>query len=163
MAIQHTSLLPQVAPYPSTFIWQCEQPFQKDWQTWSQALNGPLGGWLQPPHQHTVHLPYDPDSDVLYQPGHHGVWRVFQQPPKLWSLTASPIIFMQEPPLPFLHLHTTLPLPPPDQVKLFIGKVLAQNHYQSYQLTPWQPISVNSGRSMLGLYIPLSSPIKEKQ
>ncbi len=34
----------------------------------------PLGGWLQVPHQPTVHLPYDLASDVLYQPSHHGVW-----------------------------------------------------------------------------------------
>jgi len=84
--------LSQVAPYPSTLIWQHKQPSQKDWQTWSQALNGvlgpqliiaiPLGAGSGPPHQHTVHLPYDPESDVLYQPGHHGVWQVFQQPPQ---------------------------------------------------------------------------------
>jgi len=31
----------------------------------------PLGGWLWPPHQPAVHLPYDPASDMLYQSGHH--------------------------------------------------------------------------------------------
>jgi len=28
-----------------------------------------------------VHIPYDPALDLLYQPGHHGVWHVFTKPP----------------------------------------------------------------------------------
>jgi len=27
-----------------------------------------------------MHLPFDPLADILYQPGHHGVWKVFRQP-----------------------------------------------------------------------------------
>jgi len=82
-----------VAPSPSNWIWQYKQPSAKDWCIWSQALQlafGPqliiiilLGGWLQPPHQPSVHLPYDPaSSDTLYQPGHHdGIWWVFSKLP----------------------------------------------------------------------------------
>jgi len=80
-----------VALSPSNWIWQCEQPSAKDWHIWLQALQlvfGPqliitilLDGWLWPLHQPTVHLPYDPASDKLYQPGHHGVWWVFSKLP----------------------------------------------------------------------------------
>jgi len=28
-----------------------------------------------------VQIPYDPALDLLYQPGHHGVWRVFSKLP----------------------------------------------------------------------------------
>jgi len=55
-----------------------------------------------------------------------------------------------------------LALPPQDQAKLSIGKVLVQNHYQYYQLNPCWITSINSGRSMHHLYIPPSSPTKDK-
>jgi len=90
--IWRDSILPNVAPFPSQFIWQWEQPLHNDWRIWSQALHFafgpqltiaiPLGGWLQHPHQPTVHIPYDPALDLLYQPGHHGVWRVFTKLPQ---------------------------------------------------------------------------------
>jgi len=83
--------LPHVAPFSSNLIWQCKETSAKDWHIWLQALHLafgpqliiaiPLGGWLQPPHQPSVHLPYDPASDTLYQPGHHGVWLVFSKLP----------------------------------------------------------------------------------
>ena len=89
--IHHDSILPQVAPFSSNLIWQHEQPSPKDWHIWSQALHLafrpqliiaiPLGSWLQHPHQPTVHIPYDPALDLLYQPGHHGVWHVFTKLP----------------------------------------------------------------------------------
>ncbi len=89
--IWRDSILPNVAPFPSQFIWQWEQPLCNDWHIWSQALHFafgpqliiaiPLGGWLRHPHQPTVHIPYDPALDLLYQPGHHGVWRVFTKLP----------------------------------------------------------------------------------
>jgi len=79
--------LPHVAPFLSNWIWQYEQVSATDWHIWLQALHlafGPqliiailLGGWLWPPHQPSVHLPYDPATDKLYQPGHHGVCQVF--------------------------------------------------------------------------------------
>jgi len=75
-----------VAPFSSNLIWQWEQPSRNNWHIWSQALHLafgpqliiaiPLGGWLHHPHQPTVHIPYDPALDLLYQPGHHGVWWV---------------------------------------------------------------------------------------
>jgi len=81
--IRQDAILPQVTPFPSNLIWQCEQPTCKDWHIWAQTLHlafgphliiaVPLGGWLQHPHQPTVHIPYDPALDLLYQPGHHGV------------------------------------------------------------------------------------------
>ncbi len=89
--IQRDAILPQVAPFPSNLIWQCKQPSCKDWHIWAQALHLafgpqliisiPLGGWLRHPHQPTVHIPYDPSLDLLYQPGHHGVWHIFTKPP----------------------------------------------------------------------------------
>ncbi len=58
---------------------------------WSQAIHLafgpqlfitiPLGGWLQLPLQPTVHIPYGPAMDLLYQLGHHGVWQVFTKLP----------------------------------------------------------------------------------
>jgi len=89
--IRHNSILPKVAPFSSNLIWQWEQPSHKDWRIWSQALHLvfgpqliisiPLGGWLCHPHQPTVQIPYDPALDLLYQPGHHGVWWVFSKLP----------------------------------------------------------------------------------
>jgi len=89
--IQCDSILPNVAPFPSTLIWQQEQPSRKDWRVWSQALHLvfspqlilaiPLGGWLCHPHQPMVQIPYDPALDLLYQLGHHGVWHVFSKLP----------------------------------------------------------------------------------
>jgi len=80
-----------VAPFSSTLIWQHKQPSAKVWHIWLQALHStfgtqliiaiPLGGWLRPPHQPTVYIPYDPASDLLYQPGHHQVWQVFTKLP----------------------------------------------------------------------------------
>ena len=89
----HDSVLPQVAPFPSNLIWQHEQPSPKDWCIWSQAFHLAfepqliiatplgLGSWLCLPHQPTVHIPYDPAWDLLYQLGHHGVWQVFTKLP----------------------------------------------------------------------------------
>ena len=80
-----------MAPFSSTLIWQHKQPSAKVWHIWLQALHStfgtqliiaiPLGGWLRPPHQPTVYIPYDPASDLLYQPGHHQVWQVFTKLP----------------------------------------------------------------------------------
>ncbi len=89
--IQCDSILPNMAPFSSNLIWQWEQPSHNNWCIWSQALHQafgpqliitiPLGGWLQHPHQPTVYIPYDPALDLLYQPGHHGVWQVFTKLP----------------------------------------------------------------------------------
>ena len=91
ISIRHDATLPQIAPFPSNLIWQREQPSRKDWRIWVQALHLafgpqlilaiPLGGWLRDPHQPIVHIPYDPALDLLYQPGHHGVWRIFTKLP----------------------------------------------------------------------------------
>jgi len=54
--ICHNSVLPHLASFSSTLIWQHEQPSSKDWHIWLQALYLafgpqliiaiPLGGWL---------------------------------------------------------------------------------------------------------------------
>jgi len=171
-AIWCNTLLPQVAPYPSTLIWECKQPSHKDWQIWSQALQLafgpqliiaiPLGGWLQTPHQPMVHLPYDLASNVLYQPGHHGVWYILWQPPNALVMNRFTC---------YAYMGVTTTVPPTAYYLAIASPELAQMlHFQGSSLKPlpscqWLPCQntfVTYGKSKPDPYTPLSSPTKAR-
>jgi len=159
--IRRDALLPHIDPFPSTFIWQRKQPSQKDWQVWSRALHSafgpqlslaiPLGSWLWPPHQPAVHLPYDPLADTLYQPGHHGVWRVFwQPPPRHWLPMPLPDMSTPVSPSRSLLPLFTLHLPCLAQDRPYTSKGLVSSHYQSSQHIPCLITSANGGKHVPG-------------